>query len=254
MRTLHPLAAQALWRQSVALRFGHTLAGGRARHHRWPVPEPVGLDQSSESSEEPGLAPRDARMARVEAVLLMAREPLGSRKIGKLAGLADGTEARTLVRQLNRFYDALGTAFRVEEVAGGLQLLTRPQYGVWLRRLRPAPVESRLSGPALETLSVVAYRQPVLRADIEAIRGVQCGEMLRQLMERDLVRIVGRGTELGRPFLYGVTKRFLESFGLRDLEELPRSEQLRGAGRPTGLGPAEADKETSREDLPDSGI
>ena len=85
-----------------------------------------------------------------------------------------------------------GSAFRVEEVAGGFQLLTRPQFASWLRRLCSAPVEIRLSAPAMETLAVVAYRQPVLRAEIEAIRGVQCGEVLRQLIERDLVRIVGR--------------------------------------------------------------
>jgi segregation and condensation protein B len=143
--------------------------------------------------------------------------------------LADGTEARTLIRRLNRLYDSEGSAFRVEEVAGGFQLLTRPKFGGWLRRLHQAPVETRLSGPALETLAVVAYRQPVVRAEIESIRGVQCGEMLRQLMERDLVRISGRSSELGRPFLYGTTKRFLQVFGLRSLDELPRAAALRRA-------------------------
>ena len=89
--------------------------------------------------------------------------------------------------------------------------------------------ELRLSPPALETLAIVAYRQPVLRAAVEAIRGVQCGEMLRQLMERDLVRIVGRSQELGRPYLFGTTKRFLQIFGLRHIDELPRAQQLRAA-------------------------
>ena len=172
---------------------------------------------------------RDAGMARLEAVLLLASEPLSSRKIGQFASLADGTEARTLIRRLNRLYDSQGSAFRVEEVAGGFQLLTRPKFGGWLRRLHPASVETRLSGPALETLAVVAYRQPVVRAEIESIRGVQCGEMLRQLMERDLVRISGRADELGRPFLYGTTKRFLQIFGLRSLDELPRAQALRRA-------------------------
>src|SRR6185437_4188041 len=149
------------------------------------------------------------------------------------ASLADGTEARTLIRRLNRLYDSQGSAFRVEEVAGGFQLLTRPKFGGWLRRLHPASVETRLSGPALETLAVVAYRQPVVRAEIEAIRGVQCGEMLRQLMERDLVRISGRSEELGRPFYYSTTKRFLQVFGLRHLDELPRADDLR-ARKPDG--------------------
>ena len=129
---------------------------------------------------------RDPRLARTEAVLFVARESLSSRKLAHFAGLLDGTEARTLIRKLNRLYDAEGCAFRVEEVAGGFQLMTRTAFGQWLRRLFQAPVETRLSGPALETLAVVAYRQPVVRADIDAIRGVDCGEILRQLLERDL--------------------------------------------------------------------
>jgi len=144
-----------------------------------------------------------------------------------LAGLADGTKARTLVQALNRRYDTNESAFRVEEVAGGFQLMTRSKFAPWLRRFYAAQTEVRLSPPAMETLAVVAYRQPVLRAEIEAIRGVQSGEVLRQLMERDLVRIAGRSEELGRPFLYGTTKRFLQVFGLRHLEELPRAEALR---------------------------
>lgn len=175
----------------------------------------------------PSVGERDPRIARLEAVLLLAREPLGPRKLGRLASLADGTEARTLVRRLNETYDHVGSAFRVEEVAGGFQLLTRAKFASWLRRLYPSQTETRLSGPALETLAVVAYRQPVVRAEIEAVRGVQCSEMLRQLMERELVRIVGRSEELGRPYLYGTTRGFLEVFGLRDLDELPRAEILR---------------------------
>jgi segregation and condensation protein B len=170
---------------------------------------------------------RDARLARTEAVLFVAREPLTSRKLAHFAGLLDGTEARTLVRRLNRLLDAEGCAFRVEEVAGGFQLMTRAKFGSWLRRLFQSPVEIRLSSPALETLAVVAYRQPVLRADVDAVRGVDCGELLRQLMERDLVRIVGRSEDLGRPYLYGTTKRFLQIFGLRHLEDLPRADILR---------------------------
>jgi segregation and condensation protein B len=174
-------------------------------------------------------------MARLEAILFLSREPLGSRKVAQLASLADGTQARTLVRCLNRLYDEGGSAFRIEEIAGGFQLFTRPQLAPWVRRLHRAPARSRLSSPALETLAVVAYRQPVPRAEVEAIRGVQCGEILSQLMERDLVRIVGRSAELGRPFLYGTTRRFLQQFGLRRLEDLPRSELRRTPG--SGVAP-----------------
>ncbi len=172
----------------------------------------------------------DDRLAQLESVLFLANEPLSLRKIAQFARLADATEARTLIRRLNQCYDLSGYAFRVEEVAGGFQLLTRRQFGGWLRRLHQSVVETRLSSPALETMAVIAYRQPVLRATIESIRGVQCGEMLRQLMERDLVKIVGRSDELGRPFLYGTTKRFLQVFGLRRLDDLPRAEYLRASG------------------------
>ncbi|MCE9544021.1 MAG: SMC-Scp complex subunit ScpB, partial [Planctomycetia bacterium] len=103
-------------------------------------------------------------MSAVEAVLFLSREPLGTRKLAQLAGLADGTEARTLIRRLNDLYDAAGRAFRAEEVAGGYQLLTRPRFAPWLGRLAGAVSEVRFSQPAMETLAVVAYRQPVLRA------------------------------------------------------------------------------------------
>lgn len=175
---------------------------------------------------------RDDKIRRLESVLLLAREPLNSRKLSQYANLADGTEARTLIRRLNEIYDESGRSFCIEEVAGGFQLLTRPKFSTWLRRLNHLAAEIRLSAPTLETLAVVAYRQPVLRADIEAIRGVNCGEILRQLMERDLVRISGRSEELGRPFLYSTTKRFLQLFGLSNLDELPRAESLRRAPIP----------------------
>ncbi len=180
---------------------------------------------------------RDERIARLEAVLFISREPLSTRKLAQLAGLADGTEARTCVGRLNQIYEATLSAFRVESVAGGFQLLTRPRYSPWLRRLHQSRVETRLSSPAAETLAIIAYRQPVVRAEIEAIRGVKCGEIVRQLMERDLVRIAGKSEELGRPFLYATTRRFLQVFGLRDLDELPRAEKLRaspGAADPAG--------------------
>jgi segregation and condensation protein B len=170
---------------------------------------------------------RDERLARLEAVLFLAREPLATRKLAQLAHLADGTEARTLIRRLNRGYDELGSAFRAEEVAGGYQLLSRTQFAPWLRRFYRATTDVRLSAPALETLAVVAYRQPVMRSEIEAIRGVECGEILRQLMDRDLVRTAGRADELGRPYRYATTKRFLQVFGLRHLDDLPRAQWLR---------------------------
>jgi segregation and condensation protein B len=166
-------------------------------------------------------------LGRLEAVLFISREPVGARKLAQFACLADGTEARTLIGQLNQVYDSCGSAFRVEEIAGGYRLLTRKQLGAYLRRVYPQVPDARLSTPALETLAVVAYRQPIARSEIEAIRGVQCGEILRQLMDRDFVRIVGRSSDLGRPFIYGTTKRFLEVFGLRSLDDLPGTAETR---------------------------
>jgi segregation and condensation protein B len=194
---------------------------------------PIRLTTAPTSGATAAAAELDNTLARLEAILFLAREPINSRKLSQYANLADGTQARTLVRRLNEQYDAAGRAFRVEHVAGGFQLLTRQKLAPWLRRLAHVPGETRLSAPALETLAVIAYRQPVPRADIEAVRGVNCGEILRQLMDRDLVRIGGRSQELGRPYLYATTKRFLELFGLNHLDELPRGQELRAAPLPT---------------------
>ena len=201
-----------------------------------------------------GNASRDDQLAEIEAVLFLSPQPVGSRKLAQLTDLADGTKARTLVRKLNRLYDAEGSSFRVEEVAGGFQLMTRAKFAPWLRRLQ-ATAEVRLSAPAMETLAVIAYRQPVLRADIEAIRGVQSGEVLRQLIERDMVRIVGRSDELGRPFLYGTGRRFLQVFGLRHIDELPQADLLRAHSTATAVvlpADAESDNSTTTNLIPES--
>ena len=176
---------------------------------------------TQEGSQQSDLDEPRIRQLRLEAVLLLSKTPLNARKLSQLAHLADATEARTLVRQLNRIYDDFGRAIRVEQVAGGYRMLTRPALAPWLARLGHLPSPVRLSTPMMETLAVVAYRQPVSRASAEAVRGVACGELLRQLMERDLVRIVGRSEELGRPYLYGTTKRFLQLFGLPNADALP---------------------------------
>jgi segregation and condensation protein B len=163
----------------------------------------------------------------LEAVLFLAREPLSFRKLAQMANLTDATEARTLLENLRSRYDDRNCAFQVAQVAGGYQLLSRREFAQWLRPRNSVEREIRLSPPALETLSVVAYRQPTLRAEVETIRGVACGEILRHLMDLDLLRIVGRSDELGRPLRYGTTKRFLEVFGLCNLDQLPWAAELR---------------------------
>jgi segregation and condensation protein B len=170
---------------------------------------------------------RDAALAQVEAALLAADEPLPPRRLVAVAGLADVAEARRLLRKLESLYERDGTAFQVREVAGGFQLLTRPEFHPWLIRLKRTGNDLRLTAAARETLAIVAYRQPIMRADVEKVRGVHCGEVLRQLMEKGLIRIAGRDQSLGRPVLYGTTKKFLQVYGLKSLKDLPEVEQLK---------------------------
>jgi len=191
----------------------------------------------------PGLHPRSEDLARLEAALFIARQPLSPRRLAKLARLPDGTKARALMRELRRLQDDAGAAFRIEHIAGGFQLLTRPALGPWVRRLLAKPPENRLSAAALETLAIVAYRQPVTRAEIEAIRGVGCEEMLRQLLERDFVASGGRTDDLGRPHVYQTTNRFLQAFGLARIEDLPplevSSPSAAAAPAPVEAGPTD---------------
>lgn len=182
----------------------------------------------------------------------MAREPLTLRKLAQSANLADGTEARTLLTELQRCYDARGSAYQVEQLAGGYQLMTRPKFAPWLRPMVPAEQEIRLTPPALETLAVVAYRQPVLRSEVEAIRGVACGEILRQLLDRDLLRIVGRSEELGRPLWYGTTRRFLQMFGLCSLDHLPMAKPLRRTASAVN-GAADSPDQSAVADMAEAG-
>jgi segregation and condensation protein B len=191
---------------------------------------------------------RDAPTALVEAVLLIADEPLPPRKLAKAAGLSDAAEARRVVQKLQWLYDQDGTAFQVEELAGGFQLLTRPEYHRWLARRRIAP-DLRLSPAARETLAIVAYRQPIMRADVEAIRGVQCGDTLRMLMEKGFVRIAGRDPSLGRPVLYGTTKKFLQVFGLKSIKDLPAVEEAPPAANVKRARQRRAHKKSPAVDL-----
>jgi segregation and condensation protein B len=172
---------------------------------------------------------RDTQLAALEAILFLADEPLNVKRLALVLRMADGTEARRHVRRLQSLYEKEDAAFEIVEVAGGFQLLTRPIFYRWLARMPIPGSDLRLSGAALETLTIVGYRQPIMRADVEAIRGVQCGDILRQLMERGLVRITGRHDSLGRPVLYGTTRRFLQLFGLKNLRDLPAIDTNRAA-------------------------
>jgi segregation and condensation protein B len=162
----------------------------------------------------------------VEALLFASQAPLTAAELARADESLDEEAVEDAIAELRGDYDREARAFGVFEVAGGWQILTRPEYAVVLERFDSVASPSRVSVPALETLAIIAYRQPVGRAEIEEIRGVGAGGVLRTLQERELVEVVGRGEGLGRPLLYGTTRRFLEHFGLRALDDLPRPEEL----------------------------
>jgi segregation and condensation protein B len=204
-------------------------------------------EQSEVSAEVPAFmkAPDETPCAdqsiesRVEAVLLSISRPLSEAKLVDMLGLgsvsAKDKMPATMVKQaidhLNTEYAQSGRSFRIERLAGGWQLLTLSKFGPLLTRVHGAKLQGRLTPAALDTLAIIAYRQPTLRSELEAVRGVACGDILRGLMERRLVRITGRAEELGRPMLYGTTSEFLRVFGISRIEDLPQARELRN---PTG--------------------
>jgi segregation and condensation protein B len=175
----------------------------------------------------------------VEAILFTTDEPISPSKIADVGEIPGRKAVKDAIDLLNQRYQANGAAFRIEAIAGGYQMETLPEFNDVLARLLKVRKDSKLSPAAMETLAIIAYRQPILRADVEVIRGVACGEVIRSLMEKHMVKIVGRAEVLGRPMLYGTTRRFLEVFGLGSLDELPNVEQLRLPDEPADARPAD---------------
>jgi segregation and condensation protein B len=162
----------------------------------------------------------------VEALLLSAGETLTAERIRDVLGLPSAVHVREALVSIRARWQAAGTAVEIQDVAGGHRVVTRPEYAEYVRRLQRRTTADRLSPSLLETLSIVAYRQPVARAEVERIRGVQCGEALRGLLDRRLVKVAGRSDQPGRPLLYATTTRFLETFGLASLQDLPNAKDL----------------------------
>ena len=162
----------------------------------------------------------------VEAMLFAAADPLPAQQMCRVLERVHTEEILAAVAALNERYAESGGAFRIREIAGGFQLYTLPEYADYIEALLAKTRLQRLSAPALETLAVIAYRQPAGTPEIEKIRGVESSGVLRTLLERNLIAIVGRSDGPGRPLLYGTTKEFLYHFGLNDLHELPRIEEL----------------------------
>ena len=207
----------------------------------------------------------------IEALLFSAQKPLSIRELTeaiKGAGAEDElspnefahvreTEVAAALEQLKIEYIEQERAFQINEKADGWQLVTDQKFAQWVRQLFPAPKPARLSAPALETLAIIAYRQPITRADVEAVRGVNIDGVLQTLMERGLVKIAGRAEIPGRPLLYETTQFFLDHFGLRNLDELPNVEELRArhlpkARVPTGAGDADAPESSTPATAPES--
>jgi segregation and condensation protein B len=160
----------------------------------------------------------------VEALLFASDAPLEAERIREVLDLEDAREARALVDTLRERYEAADRALMIVEVGGGFRMVTRPEIAPWLLRLAKTRTRARLSRPALETLAIVAYREPVSRPEVDALRGVNSDAVLDNLLERRLLRIAGRKEAPGRPFLYETTREFLVAFGLRDLGDLPKVE------------------------------
>ncbi|MCH2203020.1 MAG: SMC-Scp complex subunit ScpB [Fuerstiella sp.] len=180
---------------------------------------------------------RSDRMARLEAALIITRSASASR-LARVARLVDAAEVHQLAALLNASYDRCLSAFRIQQTAAGYQLLTRPVLAGWLDRLHQRQNRMKLSQPVQETLTIIAYQQPVTRADVEAVRGVQSTDLIRQLIDRGLIRVAGEDDSLGRPFLYATTRAFLDMFGLRRLEDLPDYASLCRSGHQRALSDA----------------
>src|SRR5437867_3607086 len=160
----------------------------------------------------------------VEALLFASDVPIEAERVQEVLDLESPGAARELVDALRRRLDTDGRALQVVETGGGFRLVTRPEMAPWLVRLQRSKTKSRLSRPALETLAIIAYRQPVSRPDVDAIRGVNSEGVLDNLLDRRMIRIGGRKDSPGRPFLYETTREFLVAFGLRDVSDLPKVE------------------------------
>lgn len=173
----------------------------------------------------------------IESLLFVSEGPLSVERIKKVLETPDTKEIKHAIAQLSEEYELRKGGFVLREIAGGFQIRTRPEYATWIKKLvQPGP--QRLSKAALETLAIIAYKQPIIRSDIEFIRGVDCGGILRMLLEKKLIRVLGKKEIPGRPLIYATTKQFLEIFDLKDLRDLPTPKEIEALGQ---LSPLEAE-------------
>ncbi len=188
----------------------------------------------------------------VEALLFASDAPVPLSRIARITELSQGM-VKKAIDNLNRKYEESANTFRIQQIAGGYQMMSKPEYFDILKELKKSRKETSLSRAALETLAIIAYRQPILRADVEAIRGVASGEVIRNLIEKKLVKITGRAPVIGRPMLYGTTKTFLDIFGLGTLDDLPRAEELRTPSTKPSSAPADSETADTQQQETESG-
>jgi segregation and condensation protein B len=166
----------------------------------------------------------------VESLLFVSQEPLSIQRLTAVIGDVSKAEVSQALRSLGEELEQDGHGIRLAEIAGGFRLVTKQEYASWIKRLDKSKSAAKLSRSALESLAIIAYKQPIVRSEIEAIRGVETSGVVRTLLERKLVRIVGRKEVPGRPIMYGTTKYFLEHFGLNDLSQLPPLREFKELG------------------------
>jgi segregation and condensation protein B len=192
--------------------------------------------QTPEKRPEPAPLPRTLKTDEghevtlesvVEAILFASDEPITPNRLVNILEVGSVKQIRESVEHLNEKYKEANSAFRIDQIAGGFQMMTLDAYNHWLKKLIRVRTENKLTQASLETLAIIAYKQPIIRADVEAIRGVGSGEMIRGLMHKGMVKIAGRAEILGRPLLYGTTKKFLDVFGLNTIKDLPKAEELK---------------------------
>lgn len=212
--------------------------------------ECVAADMTAPSSD-PALADVRALKGILEALLFVTADPIPVTRFLALLGAVTKQEVEQALTSLSHDYEQEGRGLQLTEVAGGYRIMTKAEFAPWLKRLEKVKAPSKLSRSALESLAIIAYKQPIVRAEVEQIRGVETSGVIRTLLERKLVRIVGRKEEPGRPIMYGTTKFFLEHFGLRDLSQLPPLREFRELGESEqAMLPIDASVEVGGESLP----
>ncbi len=195
------------------------------------VGEPAVTEMAAAApSSDPALSDLRALKGILEALLFVTAEPIPVTRFLALLGAVTKQEVDQALASLSHDYEQEGRGLQLAEVAGGYRIVTKAEFAPWLRRLEKVKAPSKLSRSALESLAIIAYKQPIVRGEVEQIRGVETSGVIRTLLERKLVRIVGRKEEPGRPIMYGTTKVFLEHFGLRDLSQLPPLREFKELG------------------------